>query len=161
MNKLTIFTDGSWDTQSKTGFGAYLAFSDAGLTPDALKGLVKVKRFEETTSTKLEIQTLLWALNSVHSMNQKIIIYTDSQNIIGLPGRRAKLEAKNYRSAKNNYIRNYKLYQEFYRLTDQFDCDFIKVRGHKQSGQKDDVDRIFTLVDRASRNALREIKTGQ
>jgi len=50
---------------------------------------------------------------------------------------------------------NYGLYQEFYRMTDQLDCKLVKVRGHQVSNQKDDIDRLFTLADRASRNALR------
>jgi len=82
-------------------------------------------------------------------------VYTDSQNIIGLQGRRDRLEQNDYRSKKNRRLNNYKLYQEFYRMTDQLDCEFVKVRGHQVSNQKDDIDRLFTLVDRASRNALR------
>jgi ribonuclease HI len=35
------------------------------------------------------------------------------------------------------------------------DCELFKVRGHQVSNQKDDIDRLFALVDRASRNALR------
>ena len=33
--------------------------------------------------------------------------------------------------------------------------EFIKVKGHKVSKEKDDIDRLFTLVDKASRNAVR------
>ena len=40
-------------------------------------------------------------------------------------------------------------------MTDQLDCELVKVRGHQASNQKDDIDKLFTLVDRASRNALR------
>jgi hypothetical protein len=72
-----------------------------------------------------------------------------------LPGRRERFEQNNYRSKKNRRLNNYELYQEFYRMNDQLNCKFIKVRGHQVSNQKDDIDRIFTLVDRASRNALR------
>ena len=57
---------------------------------------------------------------------------------------------------KNRRIRNYKLYQEFYRITDQLECELNKVHGHLVSSQKDDIDQLFTIVDRASRNALRE-----
>lgn len=156
MNEIILLTDGSWDTQSKIGYGACLAVSDMGLSLDKLKEFVNVKRFEQTSSTKLELQTLLWALRDIQATERKVIVYTDSQNIIGLPGRRARLEGKNYQSKKNKYISNYKLYQEFYRITDQMDCEFIKVKGHKQSGQKDQIDRLFTLVDKASRKALRE-----
>jgi hypothetical protein len=41
-------------------------------------------------------------------------------------------------------------------MVDQLDCEFVKVRGHQALKQKDDIDRLFTLVDRASRNALRK-----
>jgi hypothetical protein len=41
-------------------------------------------------------------------------------------------------------------------MTDLYDCDFIKVKGHKKMEDKDVVDRYFTLVDKASREALRE-----
>ena len=83
-------------------------------------------------------------------------MYTDSQNILGLQGRRDRFEQNDYRSKKNKHLNNYELYQEFYRMIDQLDCKLIKVRGHQVSNQKDDIDRLFTLVDRASRNALRE-----
>jgi ribonuclease HI len=150
-----LFTDGSVDTQSKIGYGAYLAVSEHGLSLDSLGGHVKVKRFDHTSSTKLELQTLLWALRDIQAFGVEVIVYTDSQNIMGLPGRRERFEQNNYRSKKNRRLNNYKLYQEFYRMTDQLNCKFFKVRGHQVSNQKDDIDRLFTLVDRASRNALR------
>ncbi|MBW1749048.1 MAG: ribonuclease H [Deltaproteobacteria bacterium] len=137
------------------GYGAYLAVSERGLSLDSLRPRVKVRRFEHTSSTKLELQTLLWALGDIQALRSRVIVYTDSQNIIGLQGRRDRLEQNDYRSKKNRRLNNYKLYQEFYRMTDQLDCEFVKVRGHQVSNQKDDIDRLFTLVDRASRNALR------
>ncbi len=156
MPQLRLLTDGSVNTQSHLGYGAYLAVSEDGLSLDELRTLVKVKRFPQTSSTKLELQTLLWALNDIQLSGRKVIVYTDSQNIIGLPARRERLEQKDYRSSHNKLLKNHELYQEFYRLTDQLDCELVKVRGHQVSKQKDDIDRLFTLVDRASRKALRE-----
>ena len=155
MDELMLFTDGSVNTHSKIGYGAYLAVSERGLSLDSLRLRVKVRRFEHTSSTKLELQTLLWALGDIQALRSRVIVYTDSQNIMGLQGRRDRLEQNDYRSKKNRRLNNYKLYQEFYRMTDQLDCEFVKVRGHQVSNQKDDIDRLFTLVDRASRNALR------
>jgi len=140
---------------SKIGYGAYLAVSERGLSMDSLRPCVKVRRFEHTSSTKLELQTLLWAFSDIQASGRRVIVYTDSQNIMGLPGRRDRLEQNDYRSKKNKRLKNYELYQEFYRMTDQLDCEFVKVRGHQVSNQKDDIERVFTLVDRASRNALR------
>jgi ribonuclease HI len=116
---------------------------------------VKVRRFEHTSSTKLELQTLLWALRDIQALGGKVIVYTDSQNIMGLQGRRERFEQNNYRAKKNRRLNNYELYQEFYRMTDQLNCQFVKVRGHQVAHQKDDIDRLFTLVDRAARKALR------
>jgi len=155
MDELMLFTDGSVNTQSKVGYGAYLAVSERGLSLDSLRECVKVRRFEHTSSTKLELQTLLWALEDIQALESKVVVYTDSQNIMGLPGRRERFEQNSYRSKKGRLLNNYELYQEFYRVTDQLKCRFVKVRGHQVSNQKDDIDRLFTLVDRASRNALR------
>jgi ribonuclease HI len=155
MDELLIFTDGSLNTHSNIGYGAYLSVSERGLSLDSLKRRVKVRRFEHTSSTKLELQTLLWALSDIKALGSRVIVYTDSQNIMSLQRRRDRLEQNDYRSKKNKRLNNYELYQEFYRMTDQLDCEFVKVRGHQVSNQKDDIDRLFTLVDRASRNALR------
>jgi len=155
MDELMLFADGSVNTHSKIGYGAYLAVSERGLPLDSLRPRVKVRRFEHTSSTKLELQTLLWALRDIQALGSRVIVYTDSQNIMGLPGRRDRLEQNDYRSKKNKRLKNYALYQEFYRMTDQLDCEFVKVRGHQVSNQKDDIERVFTLVDKASRNALR------
>jgi ribonuclease HI len=155
MDELMLLTDGSVNAQSNIGYGAYLAVSERRLSLDSLKTFVEVRRFEHTSSSKLELQTLLWALSDIQALGSKVIVYTDSQNIMGLQGRRDRFEQNGYRSKKNKRLDNYELYQEFYRMTDQLDCELVKVRGHQISNQKDDIDRLFALVDRASRNALR------
>jgi len=57
VNELMLFTDGSVNAQSHIGYGAYLAVSEHGLSLDSLRARVKVRRFEHTSSTKLELQT--------------------------------------------------------------------------------------------------------
>ena len=151
-----LFTDGSVNTQSNIGYGVYLAVSERGLSLNSVRPSVKVRRFEHTSSTKLELQTLLWALNDIQALGRKVILYTDSQNILGLQGRRERFEQNDYRSKKNKRLSNYELYQEFYRVIDHLDCELVKVRGHQVSNQKDDISKLFTLVDRAARRALRE-----
>jgi ribonuclease HI len=155
MDDLMLLMDGSVNTRSNIGYGAYLAVSECVFSLDSLRARVKVRRFEHTSSTKLELQTLLWALRDIKALGGKVIVYTDSQNIMSLQGRRDRFEQNNYRSKKNKLLNNFDLYQEFYRTTDQLNCNFVKVRGHQGSTPKDDIDRLFTLVDRASRRALR------
>ncbi|PCJ45004.1 MAG: ribonuclease H [Moraxellaceae bacterium] len=160
MLHLKIFSDGSVNTQAKVGYGAYLVVSDQIASIESLKDTVKVKRFVQTSSTKLELQTLLWAVSETISSVQEreiiLTVYTDSQNIIGLPGRRARLEQSNYYSSKNKQFNNYELYQEFYRLTSRLKFELVKVVGHQASSKKGEIDRLFGLVDHASRRALRE-----
>ena len=155
MDELILLTDGSVNAQSKIGYGAYLAVSERGLPLDSLRARVKVRRFEHTSSTKLELQTLLWALSDIQALGRKVIVYTDSQNIMGLQGRRDRFEQNDYRSKKNIRLHNYELYQEFYRMIDQLDCELVKVRGHQVSNHKDDIDTLFTLVDRKTAHLKR------
>ena len=153
---MILFVDGSVDARSKIGYGAYLTISDADIPQEELKKYVKVKRFERTSSTKLELQTMLWALGDIQAAARKVIVYTDSQNIVGLRGRRERLEKNDFRNSKDKRLNNYDLYQQFFKIIDLMDCDFFKVRGHLRAEQKDDIDQLFSLVDRASRKALRE-----
>lgn len=155
-NVFLLFTDGSVNTKSDIGFGAYLLVTENELFSDSLMPKVMVKRFENTSSTKLEIQTVLWALSEVGKFEEKIILYTDSQNILGLAGRREHLERNDFYSKQNRRITNWELYMDFYRLTDELNIEIKKVSGHKRTSTKNNIDRLFTLVDRASRNALRK-----
>jgi ribonuclease HI len=150
-----LFTDASVNPKNNIGYGAYIFINRDQLQSSTQMHHVKTKKFENTSSTKLELETLLWALGEIDSADYKIIIYTDCQNIIGLNDRRARLENNNYMSNTNKLIKNHELYKEFYRMSDILDCEFVKVKGHKKKEKKDEIDRIFTLVDKASRTALR------
>ncbi len=149
-----LFVDGSVNNHSKIGYGAFLHLSGEDIMFEELKEQIKVKQFEGTSSSKLELQTLLWGLKCINPKG-KIKIYTDSQNIIGLLDRRKKLVKNNFKSQNNRLISNHELYEKFYEVCDQITAEFIKVSGHMKSNEKEAIDHIFTLVDRASRNALR------
>ncbi|MCH9814083.1 MAG: ribonuclease H [Epsilonproteobacteria bacterium] len=151
---IKLFTDGSVHPQSKIGYGAYFILYDRQDMSDAQA--IQTKRFEDTSSTKLELQTLLWALEEMPLSQSEVMIYTDCQNILSLEGRRLRFEQTNYHTKSGKRIINHQLYRAFYKLTDVIPCTFIKVRGHKATRNKDGIDRLFTLVDRASRDALRE-----
>ncbi len=159
MKKIKLFTDSSVNPQEKIGFGAYLLLDDENEFLEELKESIKIKRFEDTSSTKLELQTLLWALEKLKEMAYKNIaveVYTDCQNIIGLQNRRDKLERNHFFTSSGKLINNYELYKDFYEKLDELTLSFIKVKGHKKNSLKDEIDNIFNLVDRASRVALRE-----
>ncbi|HEY9203773.1 MAG TPA: ribonuclease H, partial [Sulfurimonas sp.] len=59
INKPTLFlfTDASVDPHTKVGYGAYLLLGEFELEAPLEKLKVKVKRFEATNSSKLELET--------------------------------------------------------------------------------------------------------
>lgn len=155
--KIFLFTDGSVNPQSGVGVGAYLFVEELELTSLELQKKIKTKKFYDTSSTSLELETLLWALNQEGLKKFKIIIFTDCQNIITLEDRREKLEKKDYHNARMKKIKNHLLYKSFFARMDSLDCELVKLKGHKKESKKSEIDKIFTLVDKASRRALREI----
>lgn len=155
MNNLILFTDGSVNPQLKVGYGAYFVTTDLLPSPTELSVHIKIKRFEQTSSTRLELQTLLWALKEIQPTGSKLTIYTDSQNIIGLLDRRAKLELNAFCSRANKPLNNADLYREFYLRLDALDCTLVKVSGHLPVKEKNCIDQHFSLVDQASRKALK------
>ena len=156
MKKIKLFTDSSVNPQEKIGFGAFLFLDEKNISLEEMKKNIKIKRFENTSSTKLELQTFLWALDEINDKNIIIEVYTDCQNIIGLQDRREKLEKNNFYSSSGKLMNNHQLYKDFFEKTDELNLTFIKVKGHKKNSLKDEIDTIFNLVDKASRNALRE-----
>ena len=154
--QIYLFTDGSVNPQSGIGFGAYLLLEKKEFLSSELEKKINIKKFDNTSSTQLELETLLWALDDINLKNFKIVVYTDCQNIIGLNERRDRFEKNNYMTAKGSVIKNHELYKDFFKRLDILDCEFIKVKGHKKASVKNEIDKIFTLVDRATRMALRK-----
>lgn len=157
MEERSLFIDGSVDTKSKIGFGASLAVDD--LSPEAdYQSEIKVKRFDNTSSTKVELQNLLWAVEELGTAVSSLIIYTDSQNIISLPRRRERLEKAHYQSKNGKPLNNDELYQDFYKMMDTRNVRIEKVKGHQAQSKKGRIETIFTQVDRAARAALRDFR---
>ena len=127
MQKIKLFTDSSLNPYNKIGFGAYLILNDENESLEELKENIKSKRFENTSSTKLELQTLLWALDEIADKNVIIEVYTDCQNIIGLENRRDKLEKNHFYSTSGKLMNNHDLYKDFYLKLDELSLSFIKV----------------------------------
>ena len=153
-----LFTDGSVDPNSKVGCGAYLILTRLDVSLEDIQSQVEIKRFNCTTSTKLELQTLLWALKELDKTKDRIEIYTDCQTILQLPQRRQSLETSDYRSKSRKLLSNHELYKQLYTEFDQLDYLIIKVKGHKVTREKNQIDHLFALVDKAARKALRGIQ---
>ena len=152
----------------KRGVGAYIVvptlFLDVApecIVRSEVINQLKTRRFENTSSTKLEVQTVLWALEqyrkgSTVSRPGKLYVYSDSQCVAGLLRRRRGLEAKRFRSSETKrLLKNAVLYRTFYTFCDELKCEVVKMVGHSRSSSHDTAHRIFSLVDKEARKALR------
>ncbi|MDP2156176.1 MAG: GIY-YIG nuclease family protein [Nitrospirota bacterium] len=164
MPDSALFTDVSVDPGRRIGVGAYLLIPAAFLetspgTPDTaeLAHRITVRRFEDTSSAKLELQTVLWAIQEQRKAAKgKLSIYTDSQSVSSLLKRRPGLLADDFVSRRTKRpLNNAVLYRAFYKFHDALGFDVIKVQGHARSRDHDAIHRIFSLLDRKARKTLK------
>jgi len=168
MNRFALFTDASLNPLRKLGVGAWLVIPHAYLTaaPGSsagadIAGQVRTRRFEDTSSSKLELQTVLWALEEygssiTASRPVELTIYSDSQCVAGLLKRRRSLEGRSFLSGRTHrQLGNTPLYRRFYALYDRCAFTIIPVKGHSPSCSHDTAHRIFSLVDRRARQELK------
>lgn len=150
-----LFSDGSVDNLSQIGCGAFLFCDDLNTPLKALQSAIQICTFPETTSTRLELQTLLFALTCRLDSTLPLTIFTDSQNIVALPERRSRLEEFAFCSKKGRPLNNADLYKAFFQKWDVQTLTLNKVKGHKKSAERELIDHIFSLVDQAAREACR------
>lgn len=162
MNFYTLFSDVSVNPQLKLGMGAYLLIpfpieelKENGIeNPQLFSNKIKSKIFENTSSTKAEIQTLLWALSDFQDVliaPFKLTYCTDSQGITSLVNRKQKLLSTNFKKNGDEQIRNAALYSEFYKKQELLNFELVKIKGHSPKSKKDNLQLIFTIIDRKVR----------
>lgn len=167
MNNYSIFTDVSLDPKLKVGVGGYLIVPELFIkTPSnqikisELDKILILRKFEDTSSTKLEVQTVLWALEAYSttiSGSGKLHLYTDSQCVEGLLARRARLESNGFHCRGGNRIlKNASLYGKYYELHDRLEFEVTKVAGHTRSRSRNTVQHIFSFIDQKVRKSLKQ-----
>jgi ribonuclease HI len=167
MKIIALFSDVSSNPQLKCGVGAclllplpYLEMEPHDLDRAEISAKIRFKRFADTSSTKLEVQTVLWALENFqteycYSNPVSLKVFTDSQCVAGLPGRRAGLEANHFRSKRSGLLlANAPLYQAWYAAYDILGFELVKVAGHSRACSRDTVQLVFSYVDQEARRAL-------
>ena len=168
IDSYALFTDVSLDTGHKCGIGAYLFIpvsffrkKNHSISREEIAEKLKIRRFQNTSSTKLEVQTVLWALDEIEKTVPKhslmmLQVYTDSQCVAGLQKRRLRLSSCNFISKKTGQpLKNADLYRTFYELSDKMKFSITKVSGHTPASSRDTVHQIFACVDQEVRKALK------
>ena len=151
MGTALLFIDGSVNNKTKMGMGGYLMMPS--LSEDFAN--INIRSFANTSSTKLELQTLLWALEEIDEKDT-IRIYTDSQNLVNLMARKQQLVKREFQSLKGKPLMLGEQYREFYKKMETRNFEFKKVKGHSPSKERDRITTVFSKVDRAVRKASRE-----
>jgi ribonuclease HI len=83
-------------------------------------------------------------------------LFTDAQSVTGLARRRARLEANAFLSGRTGQpLVNASLYEKFYSVSDEPGFEIVKVAGHSRAASHDSIHRIFSIVDRGARRALK------
>jgi ribonuclease HI len=178
LNGDVLITEASMDPRLKCGVGGYLFLPAASL--DAGPGSIDnahimeeiiLRKFTETGSTRLEVQTALWALGDYRDTlmipgHGELTLYTDSQCVAGLIRRRSGLENNKYISGKRKgEMKNASLYRTFYALHDELGFRVVRVAGHSPSSSHDTLQQLFSCVDRETRKVMRrwvaELKGGR
>ena len=125
---------------------------------------VKTRIVEHTTNTRLELQTLLWALESLKLDNEtktsgkigSITIYTDCRTAVDLLRRRKRLESVHYLSKrKGTTLVNADIYKSIFTLYDELSPKLVWIKGHTAKKDRTGIQRIFSEVDRLVRDLLR------
>jgi ribonuclease HI len=169
MSSFALFTDGSFDPKTKIGVGSFLLLPSSFLTTPlreidqrSLNDSLKFNQFSDTSSTQLEIETALWALEAfANTSNEALHLYTDSQGVAGLLERRPRLEATEFISKKTQRELNHApLYRRFYALYDDMNFQVTKVAGHQPKATHDTIQRLFSIVDQGARKALLQSRKG-
>ena len=151
-----IFTDCSLSPETGFGIGAFFSVQDLGVPTKSLSENIRSEPFERVTSTELELRTLLWAIDECKYAARKATVFTDSQNITGLTDRRYRLEKSNFLNARGDRLKLADLYEEYFRLLDEYAFDVCKVRGHSRKSERREIERLFSFLDRRVRKKLRE-----
>ena len=125
MDEIVVYTDGSCHTQLLVGAWAAIIFK--GSDRIVLSGVA-----HHTTHNRMELQSVIEALkySADKYSGLTVHIYTDSQYVVGLEGRRDKLTKATFKTNAGTDIQNVDLVKELWALQDQLSVKFTKVEAH-------------------------------
>lgn len=111
----------------------------------------------EANNIRAELRAVIKALESC-KVGTPVVVFTDCQNVVGLPARRKKLEHGGFMSGNTHQpLANTDLYKEFFVQMDRIHPSLVWIKGHSPSKKgRDPVQTNFSQLDRAVRKKLRE-----
>lgn len=146
---ISIYTDGSCNTQLKVGGWAAILLIDK--EKKVLQGSES-----NTTHNRMEMLAVIKSIEYVlENISKKSIIqvYTDSQYVFRIPERAEKLQSNNFITKKGSELNNKDLIQKLIELLNQHNIHIIKVKAHQKKTNTPNYNRD---VDKLSRQIVRD-----
>ena len=148
-----IYTDGSCHTQSRIGAWVAIILTTAGKK-------VLAETVTNTTHNRMELLAAIKAIEYVSNNYPGITmmkIFSDSQYVTNLPGRKEKLSATDFYTKKRNDIQNAELVKELFEKLIPLPVEFIKVEAHQKQGE---IYNYNIEADKLSRKMVRDKMMG-
>ncbi|MEO5893631.1 MAG: RNase H family protein [Ferruginibacter sp.] len=149
-NELFIYTDGSCHAQKRTG--TWVAIILHGVEKIILQGSEV-----NTTHNRMELMAVIKGVEYAgNNMDAGIVMHvvTDSQYVVGLPERRAKLEADNFITKQGKDLQNSDLLKILFYLFSNHTVQLSKIRAH----QKHNGTINYNIeADKLSRGMMRQL----
>jgi len=145
---IVAYTDGSCHTQLKTGAWASIILHDDEKIK--LSGLS-----QNTTHNRMEIYACIESVEYILKKKtdfKEILIYTDSQYVVGLIERKNKLKAAGFITKAGNPIQNHEMVLQFINLLEKYPIKLIKIKAHQK---KTETENLNIEVDKMVRRLLR------
>jgi ribonuclease HI len=148
-NHATVFTDGSCNTH--TCLGAWASIIFIGKEKITLSGIQ-----ENTTHNRMEIEAAIRALDFLRETYPEclsVTVISDSQYVVNLDGRKAKLIQKGFLTNSGKPIQNVDLVQKIFHFDSLLKVQYEKIKAHQQQTENDtnyniEVDKIARALVR-------------
>lgn len=143
--KIQIYTDGS--SKGNPGPGGYgvVMLSEEGHRKELAQG------FRKTTNNRMELLSVIVALETIKTENALITIYSDSKYVVDA------IEKKWVFKWEKNFFENKKnpdLWKRFLKIYRQQKVRFVWVKGHSNNVENERCDRLAVAAASASNHHL-------
>jgi len=148
FSQITIYTDGSCNTQSLTGAWAAIILA-------AADKVILSELEQNTTHNRMELTAVIRAIAYAvhHYPGVQLHVFTDSQYVVNLTGRKERLKSANFITKKGAVLNNADLLQHLIFYIENYPIVFVKVKAHQKASEAENINRE---VDMICRKIMRE-----
>tara|TARA_Y100000780_G_scaffold219872_1_gene226561 strand:+ start:23742 stop:24386 length:645 start_codon:yes stop_codon:yes gene_type:complete len=140
-NEIALYSDGACRGNPGPGSWAFIAQNPQGELVHTASGVSKL-----TTNNKMELQGVIEGLHFVSEQPEnfkKIFFYTDSKYVVdGITSWVKGWKRRGWKKADKKAPENLEQWQELDRLNEQFNVEFIWVKGHAGHPQNELCDQL-------------------